>query len=193
MKKWIEFGEKILNKAEDSAFRIVKKVHWECTEEIRAVTAYFGGGIESWRELPKYFQFYREKDAINMARSCTLYIEKMCLVDTFTCFDDMGSEAISSKMKLEVDVGITENIYKHASIFLQQDGIKYYVFTSGPHISPEEEESVFIEGYRGSESKSRPGTGHGLAFVKNAVELHGGHVGYEAVPDGNIFYFILPE
>ena len=74
-----------------------------------------------------------------------------------------------------------------------KDGIKYYVFTSGPHIPPEEEENIFIEGYRGSGSNSRPGTGHGLAFVKNAVELHGGVVGYEAAPNGNFFFFILPE
>jgi len=72
-------------------------------------------------------------------------------------------------------------------------GIKYNVFNTGPHIPARERKSVFEEGYRGADSSSRPGTGHGLAFVKNAVELHGGVAGYEPTPDGNNFYFILPE
>ena len=37
-----------------------------------------------------------------------------------------------------------------------------------------------------------PGTGHGLAFVKQVVEIHGGVAGYEATEEGNNFYFILP-
>ncbi|MDA8088280.1 MAG: hypothetical protein M0Z75_16480, partial [Nitrospiraceae bacterium] len=39
--------------------------------------------------------------------------------------------------------------------------------------------------------KGKPGTGHGLAFIKNVIELHGGVIGYEATPYGNNFYFIL--
>ncbi|MBF0488042.1 MAG: HAMP domain-containing histidine kinase, partial [Nitrospirae bacterium] len=38
----------------------------------------------------------------------------------------------------------------------------------------------------------RPGTGHGLTFIKNAVEIHGGVFGYEPVDLGNNFYFVLP-
>ncbi len=72
-------------------------------------------------------------------------------------------------------------------------GIKYNVFSTGPHIAARERKRVFEEGYRGANSSNRPGTGHGLAFVKNAVELHGGVAGYEPTPDGNNFYFILPE
>ena len=74
-----------------------------------------------------------------------------------------------------------------------KNGIKYNVFTTGSHIPVEERAKIFDEGYRGAGASGRPGTGHGLAFVKNAVELHGGVAGYEALPDGNNFYFILPE
>lgn len=74
-----------------------------------------------------------------------------------------------------------------------KNGIKYNVFTTGNHIPEQERGKIFDEGYRGMGAAGRPGTGHGLAFVKNAVELHGGVAGYEAVPDGNNFYFILPE
>jgi len=74
-----------------------------------------------------------------------------------------------------------------------KDGIKYNVFTTGPHIPAEEREKIFEDEYRGSDSSRIPGTGHGLAFIKNAVEIHGGVVGYEATQYGNNFFFILPR
>ncbi|MBI4691817.1 MAG: HAMP domain-containing histidine kinase [Nitrospirae bacterium] len=74
-----------------------------------------------------------------------------------------------------------------------KDGIKYNVFSSGPHILIEERGKIFEEEYRGANALNKPGTGHGLAFVKNAVEMHGGVVGYEATEYGNNFYFILPK
>ncbi len=74
-----------------------------------------------------------------------------------------------------------------------KDGVKYNVFNTGTHIKPEEREIIFDEGYRGSNSSNRPGTGLGLTFIKNTVEIHGGAVGYEATQYGNNFYFILPK
>ncbi len=71
--------------------------------------------------------------------------------------------------------------------------VKYNVFSTGSHIPPDERENIFKEGYRGSSGLNRPGTGHGLAFVKNAVEIHGGVAGYEATQYGNNFFFVLPE
>jgi signal transduction histidine kinase len=74
-----------------------------------------------------------------------------------------------------------------------QDGIKFNVFSSGPHIPSEERDRIFEDGYRGTEAGGKPGTGHGLSFVKRAVEIHDGEVGYEPTPLGNNFYFILPK
>jgi signal transduction histidine kinase len=74
-----------------------------------------------------------------------------------------------------------------------RDGVKYNVFSSGPQIAPEERKKLFEEAYRASNAADVPGTGHGLAFVKNVVELHGGAVGYEAVEYGNNFFFVLPK
>ena len=71
--------------------------------------------------------------------------------------------------------------------------MKYNVFSTGPHIEPSEREKIFEEGYRGANAVNRPGTGHGLGFVKNAVEIHGGVVGYEATQYGNNFYFVFPK
>lgn len=74
-----------------------------------------------------------------------------------------------------------------------KDGVKYNVFSSGPHIPEEERPRLYTEEFRASNSEGRPGTGHGLAFIRNAIEIHGGVVGYEATQYGNNFYFILPR
>jgi signal transduction histidine kinase len=74
-----------------------------------------------------------------------------------------------------------------------KDGIKYNVFSTGSHIALEERGKIFEEGYRGSNISNKPGTGHGLTFIKNAIEMHGGMVGYEATQYGNNFYFIIPK
>jgi signal transduction histidine kinase len=74
-----------------------------------------------------------------------------------------------------------------------KNGLKFNVFSTGPHIPPEERERIFEDGYRGSQVGGAPGTGHGLSFVRRAVEIHEGVVGYEPTPIGNNFYFILPK
>jgi signal transduction histidine kinase len=74
-----------------------------------------------------------------------------------------------------------------------KDGFKYNVFSTGAHIPHDEHSIVFEEGYRAKDALSKPGTGHGLAFVKNAVEIHGGIAGYEPTQYGNNFYFIIPQ
>ena len=73
------------------------------------------------------------------------------------------------------------------------DGIKYNVFSTGIHVPFEEQKNIFEEGYRASNSSGKPGTGHGLTFIRNAVEIHGGFIGYEATQYGNNFYFILQK
>ncbi|MFH1595365.1 MAG: ATP-binding protein [Pseudomonadota bacterium] len=71
-------------------------------------------------------------------------------------------------------------------------GVKFSVFTTGPHIPPEDIPHIFDEGYRGRNVDGEVGTGRGLFFVRNVVETHGGEVGYEATPGGNNFYVVLP-
>ncbi len=73
-----------------------------------------------------------------------------------------------------------------------KQGVKFNVFTTGPHFPPEVQAQLFSEGFRGPDTENIPGTGHGLSFIKHVIELHGGQVGYEATAEGNNFYFILP-
>ncbi|MGQ9688515.1 MAG: sensor histidine kinase [Desulfobaccales bacterium] len=73
-----------------------------------------------------------------------------------------------------------------------KDGVKFNVFTTGPHIPWEDVPRIFEEGYRGSNIEAEVGTGRGLYFVRNVIETHGGVVGYEPTQGGNNFYFVLP-
>ena len=74
-----------------------------------------------------------------------------------------------------------------------KDGIKFNLFSTGPHIPEEDVPQLFKEGYRGKNVGNEYGTGHGLNFIKEVIELHGGKAGYEPTPMGNNFYFILPR
>ncbi len=73
-----------------------------------------------------------------------------------------------------------------------KDGVKFNVFTTGPHIPGKDVPHIFEEGYRGSNVDGEVGTGRGLYFVRNVLETHGAEVGYEPTPGGNNFYFVLP-
>ena len=74
-----------------------------------------------------------------------------------------------------------------------KDGVKYNVFSTGPHLPEIDRYRIYDEEYRGTNVSTQPGTGHGLSFIKNAIEIHGGIVGYEPTQYGNNFYFILPK
>jgi signal transduction histidine kinase len=74
-----------------------------------------------------------------------------------------------------------------------QPGIKFNVFSTGPHLTRDEAFFVFTDGGRAKNSRLQEGTGHGLAFIKHVIELHGGQVGYEATAEGNNFFFTLPR
>ena len=70
--------------------------------------------------------------------------------------------------------------------------IKLNVFSTGSKLNDHESKSIFLDGFRGNNSLNIHSRGHGLAFVKYVVELHGGQVGYEPTQGGNNFFFVLP-
>ncbi|HMK61163.1 MAG TPA: ATP-binding protein [Dissulfurispiraceae bacterium] len=114
-------------------------------------------------------------------------------------YANLFSNALKYTHEVYADNGVLE---KHMSYGRQlisdyfgegKDGVKYNVFTTGPHIPAEERDRLFEDEYRGSNTELKPGSGHGLSFIKNVIEIHGGVVGYEATHNGNNFYFILPK
>jgi len=74
-----------------------------------------------------------------------------------------------------------------------QDGIKFSLFSTSESISIKEAILIFEDGYKIPKDKFKSGSGHGLHFVYNIVQLHGGHVGCIPRENGNDFYIILPR
>ncbi len=70
-------------------------------------------------------------------------------------------------------------------------GVRLFVATSGPEVPPGEQSRLFEEGFRSSGTDSIDGTGHGLSFVKQIVELHKGRVGYAYDAPMNVFSVLL--
>ncbi len=64
-------------------------------------------------------------------------------------------------------------------------------FTTGEPLDETDGARVFEAGYRAGEALA-DGTGHGLFFVRQIVELHGGRAWHEAVAEGNVFHVLLP-
>ncbi len=74
----------------------------------------------------------------------------------------------------------------------KKDGVKVSVLSTGEHIMEDESAHLYEAQFRASNTKGEYGTGHGLHFVHEMVMQHHGEVGYEALKEGNAFYFILP-
>ncbi|HDH87372.1 MAG TPA: HAMP domain-containing histidine kinase [Desulfobacteraceae bacterium] len=74
-----------------------------------------------------------------------------------------------------------------------QDGIKFSLFSTGESFSKKEATLIFEEGYKIPKDKVKSGSGHGLHFVYNIVQLHGGYVGCTPQENGNEFYIVLPR
>lgn len=114
-------------------------------------------------------------------------------------YANLFSNAVKYTQEIVNDMGETKKYISYGHEVIKdffgpgKNGVKFNVFSTGPHIPVDERDKLFDEKYRGSNAMSKPGTGHGLSFIRNAVEIHGGVVGYEATHCGNNFYFILPR
>ncbi len=114
-------------------------------------------------------------------------------------YANLFSNALKYSEEVETDSGEIKKYVSYGHEIVKdffgsgKDGVKYNVFSTGRHIPTKESLKIFDEHFRGSNIQTQPGSGHGLSFIKNAVEIHGGFVGYEATQYGNNFYFILPK
>jgi signal transduction histidine kinase len=97
--------------------------------------------------------------------------------------DGSGNKA----KKLDCGVAVLKDFFGSG-----HDGIRFSLFTSGKPIDQKDAMHIFDEGFRLADDASVRGTGHGLHFVKNVVEVHGGVVGHNADNFGNEFYFVIP-
>jgi signal transduction histidine kinase len=125
----------------------------------------------------------------------TLFVDKGLISQVF---DNIFSNAVKYSQEVEDQLGnkikfiafnrrILNNYFDEGT-----HGIKFSFFTTGQPIPEAEVNKLFEEGYRLSTAGSERGTGHGLHFIRNVIEIHGGKVGCTPQRYGNEFYFILP-
>jgi hypothetical protein len=97
-------------------------------------------------------------------------------------------DASGKKMKkVDCEVSLIEDFFSRG-----QHGVRFSVFTSGPPIDEKDAAHTFDEGFRLARNGTVEGRGHGLHFVRNVVEVHGGFVGHKEADFGNEFYFVIP-
>lgn len=92
-----------------------------------------------------------------------------------------------SLKRVDCRVSLIENFFGR-----RHHGVRVDVFSSGIPIDQEDAAHIFDEGFRLKHKELVEGTGHGLYFVKNVIEVHGGGVGHKAEELGNEFYFVIP-
>ncbi len=102
---------------------------------------------------------------------------------TRTVYDESGRP----EKHISLEMQVIDNYFDK-----EKPGVKLNMFSTGTPLSEEDTKGLFKEGYRGKNIENEYGTGHGLQFIKEVVEMHHGVVGYEPAPNGNNFYFILP-
>jgi len=125
----------------------------------------------------------------------TLFVDKGLISQVF---DNLFSNAMKYTQKMEDQLGnkvklVSCNRQMLKNFFGENtNGVRFNFFTTGKPLSQEEVEKVFEEGYRAKSAGQERGGGHGLHFVRNVVEIHGGVVGCEPQRYGNTFYFVLP-
>ncbi len=66
------------------------------------------------------------------------------------------------------------------------------VYDGGPPLEPEEAEAIFQPWTRLARHRGREGHGLGLAVAREVIAQHGGRIGWEARPPGQVFWFELP-
>jgi signal transduction histidine kinase/DNA-binding response OmpR family regulator len=121
----------------------------------------------------------------------------------------LGSH-IDPTLSITADPGrikqILLNLLSNAIKFTEQGGqvtvrartdgqrVRFEVTDTGMGITPEDQARLFHEFQQASSADRRQhGTGLGLALTRRLVELHGGTVGLESVPnEGSTFWFTMP-
>ncbi len=110
---------------------------------------------------------------------------------------------LADSQRLEqVLVNLLVNAHKYApaettillTISRREDEVLFAVQDEGTGVPLEEQGYLFDWLYRGADSlASSRGSGIGLALAKALVELQGGRIWLESIPDtGSTFYFLLP-
>ena len=151
--------------------------------------------LENFLKRLKFYNITVEKPTDMLEEEVPLRVDKGLLAQVYS---NLFSNAVKYTEGITTKAGTRRKAIAYGREVISdyygagKDGIKFNVFSTGPHLHENELETVFEDGYRGSNRDNKSGTGHGLSFIKQVIEIHGGRVGCELVEEGNNFYFVLP-
>ncbi|SRR5581483_2383628 len=74
-----------------------------------------------------------------------------------------------------------------------EEAVLVKVSNQGPQVPPEHIEKIFDKFYRVTAADRVTGTGLGLSICKGIIQVHGGEIWAENLPDGFAFNFTLPR
>lgn len=150
-------------------------------------------------QLERYRPHFEER-GIPMRHAQPSYPPTPCVVQAdLGLISQVMANFLSNAVKYCTPTGKDGQCDVHCTVEVLPDafentvaGVKVSVFSSGPHIPPDEAALLFDDHYRASNASGQYGTGHGLFFVREIIAEHAGKTGYEPLPGGNNFYFMLP-
>jgi signal transduction histidine kinase len=153
-------------------------------------------------QLERYYQQFEERGIeLNMTlggapdQMIRLVIDRGLISQVYANF---FSNAIKYTEEVTLSDGRTGKFVSYGWQMLKDyygtgnPGIKLWVTSTGKPLDLKDPMKVFKPGFRADNVARESGTGRGLYFVRQVVELHEGQVGYSHTDSGNEFYFILP-
>jgi signal transduction histidine kinase len=104
---------------------------------------------------------------------------------------------VSNALKFTPSGGrVTVNLDTHLTSPSGRSGVVVAVRDTGPGISKDDQSQLFVRFTPLARANGRRsvGSGLGLSFCRQVVELHGGEIWVESVPgEGSTFAFVLPR
>lgn len=83
--------------------------------------------------------------------------------------------------------------YSESALGQERPGVRIFISSSGEPVPPQDVPYLFDSHFRSTGTKAADGSGYGLFFVKQIVELHKGQVRYSHSNQMNTFHIILPS
>jgi signal transduction histidine kinase len=171
---------------------LMRQSHFELGRFVLRVARVDMGKTIVTPQFERYRYMFEER-GVEMLGGRAALPDEPCFVEAdYGLISQALANLLSNAAKYSAPAPGSDRRLVHCSLVKDGGNAKVIVFSSGPHIAPEEAPRLFDDDFRASNAAESYGTGHGLFFVRDIIENHKGTAGYEPAPGGNNFYFTLP-
>ncbi|MDR1685384.1 MAG: HAMP domain-containing histidine kinase [Desulfovibrio sp.] len=171
---------------------LMRQSHFELGHFVLRVARVDMGKTIVTPQFERYRYLFEERGVEMEGGRAVLPVDPCFVEADYGLISQVLANLLSNAAKYSSPAPGSDRRLVHCSLVKDGDNAKVIVFSSGPHIAPEEAARLFDDDYRASNASESYGTGHGLFFVRDIMEHHKGTAGYEPAPGGNNFYFTLP-